>query len=175
MTPKKRTIITSLILGAIILLLIFFAVNPIFSQIKRESGNLIAQKKELLESEAKIKNLRDFQNNLKRYQPNLEKISQLFIDISEPIEFIEFLENEAAYSRLSIAISPPALKKEDSDFWPALEFSLNLNGFFPDFLQFLERLESSPYLIEPMNIGVSKTKDEKEAISATLLLRVYAK
>ena len=76
----KKTTITLLIPGAIILFLLFGAVNIIFSQVKKESENLISQKRELLASEAKIINSRDFEANIKKYQSDLEKIDKLFID-----------------------------------------------------------------------------------------------
>lgn len=177
MSIKRKTYITLLIFGTAILLLIFFAVNYIFDQTKRESENLTIRKKELLESEAKIKNLQDFKANFKRYQPDLDKVDRLFADISEPIKFIEFLENEALISQLSIVIAPPVLREKDNnkDPWPAFEFSLNLKGFFPNLLRFLERLESAPYLIETVNLNIKKDSEIKDNIIATLLIRAYAK
>jgi len=99
---RKRTIITLFILGAVISFLVLFAIKPIFGQIKTESGNFAIQKKELLESDIKAQNIRDFNDNFKQYQPNLEKMDGVFLNISEPIEFIQFLEKEAEDSRLSI-------------------------------------------------------------------------
>lgn len=174
MTIKRKTIITSLILGAIVSPLILFVINPIFGQIKIESRNLAVQKKELLELEVKIKNIHDFKANFKQYQPNLEKINQLFVNISEPIEFIEFLENEANDSRLSIEVAPPILRSGDKDSWPALDFSLNLKGSSLNFLRFLERLDSSQHLLETVNLIIRDNPD-KDGITAALLIKVYAK
>ena len=175
MTIKRKTNITLLILIALILLLIFLAINPIFGQIKKESQNLVIQRNKILESETKIKNIQDFQANFKRYQSNFEKIDGLFADISEPVEFIEFLEREAARSRLPIEISPPIFKKAAGDFWPFFEFSLNLTGSFPNFLGFLERLEAGPFLAEAETLNVRKNPKIEENIAAALSIKVYAK
>lgn len=175
MTIKRKTNLTLLILAALSLFSVFLVINPIFSQIKEEAGNLAIQKKELLESEVKIKNLYDFKANFKQYQQNFEKIDELFINISEPIEFIEFLEREAATSLLFMEITPPLQINKNGDFGAALEFSLNLGGDFPNFLRFLERLKSSPYLIEPLNLSIRKINNSKSEISAVLLIKVYAK
>ena len=175
MTIKRKTNITLLIFGALSLLLIFLVISPLFNQIKSESSNLIAQKNKLAESEVKIKNIQDFEVSFKQYQPNLEKINELFIDISEPIGFIKFLEQEATSSQLSIEIAPPVLKEEKDAPWRSLEFSLNLEGSAPKFLRFLDRLESSPYLVEPLNLSIRKISDINNTIAAILLIKVYAK
>lgn len=157
------------------MLLFFLVIKPIFGQINRGSENLIIQKKELLESEVKIENLHDFKANFKQYQPNLEKIDQLFISISEPVEFIEFLESEASNARLLATISPPALKGKNDDFWPSLEFALDIRGPSPNFLRFLDRLESAPYLIRTVNLSARKDPKIDNNIIAALSIRIYAK
>lgn len=175
MTIGKKTSIASLIFGAVALLLIFLGINPIFGQIKQASENFLNQKKELVELEAKIENLHDFKANFKLYQPNLEKIDKLFADASEPTEFIEFLESEAAISRLSIGIAPFVLKRKEGDFWATLDLNLNLEGSFPNLSRFLERLESAPYLIQMPSLNIRKVSDKKYEISAALLINVYVR
>lgn len=165
MNFNKKTNIALLILAAAIVFLIFFAISSLFGQIKKESENFIAQREKLAESEAKIKNIHNFRNNFRRYQPNLEKIDSLFVDITEPVEFIEFLEKEAAASRLSISITPSA----------ALEFSLSMEGPFSNFSRFLERLEYGPYLLSPVNLSVRKVLNKDDVISATLLIKTPAR
>lgn len=172
---SKKIAVTSLIISGIVSLLILFAVNPIFRQIKAESGKLVIQKKEIFESEIKIKNIQDFKDNFGQYQPNLNKMSELFISISEPIEFIKFLESEAVNSRLSIEINPPILKKNEGDPWQSLEFGLNLKGSFANFLRFFERLDFSPYLIEPLSLTIREDPDKKVSIISALSIKVYAK
>ena len=170
----KKTAITLLVPGTIILFLLFGA-NTIFSQVKKESEALISQKRELLASEARIENSRDLEVNIKKYQSDLEKIDKFFIDASAPIEFIEFLESEASGSKISVVISPPVPKEKGDDFWPALEFSLNMKGAFSDFSEFLERLESAPYLVRVVSLSVSKNPESKNNVIAALSIKVYAK
>ena len=173
---RKRTIITLFILGAVISFLVLFAIKPIFGQIKTESGNFAIQKKELLESDIKAQNIRDFNDNFKQYQPNLEKMGSIFLNISEPIEFIQFLEKEAEDSRLSIEIAPPVFKGGDNDSWPVFDFSLSLKGSFPNLLRFLERIDSAQYLVEIVKLTIGKNSDKTDSgVTAALLIKVYAK
>lgn len=165
MTIKRKTYIALLILGVMVLFLILFAIKPLLSQIKKESENFVMQKKELIELEVKIKNLQDFRSNFKQYQLNLEKIDSLFVDAAEPIEFIEFLEREAADSQLSIEIFPSGDR----------EFSLKLEGSFSSLSGFIERLEYGPYLIKPLNLSIRKISNKKNVISAVLLIKTHTK
>lgn len=155
-----------------------FLIYSLFQEIRKEAENFLWQKTRLLELKTKIKKLKEFQAVSEIYQPNLEKINQLFINSAEPINFIKFLEKEAARSQLLIEISPLLSKQKKDDPWPSLNFQLTLSGFFPDFLKFFKKLESSSYLIEILNLRVRKLsskEEEKEKINATLLIKVYAR
>src|SRR3989338_11087307 len=168
---KKNSIIF-LIFGAIILFLIFFVLNLVFNQIQIESQKIIIQKKEFLESADKIKNIRDFMEKFKQYQPNIEKISNFFINTSEPIEFIEFMEKEAAISRVSVEIAPPVLNPKGGGIWPSLGFNLNIKGTFPNFLEFLDKLESSPYLVRLESASIRRLLDDRgDGVSAELSIK----
>lgn len=175
MLINKKISITLIIFAVLAVLLIFIIIIPLFRQIAEESRSLIMQKNKVAEAEAKIENIHDFMANFRQYQPDLEKIDQLFADIYEPVEFIEFLESGAAAFQLSIEIAPPILKKQEWDNWQAFEFSLNLKGSFPNFLKFLDTLEATPYLIWPINLSITKLADTKNAVSISLLIMVYAK
>lgn len=174
----KQNITTILIIfGIVFLLLIFLIIFPLFNKIKQESDNLIAQKRMLAEFNNRAENLKNFQATYQTYQANLEKIDQLFINPEEPINFIEFLEKEASDSQLSIKISSLSLKEVKGDFWSSMNFKLALVGSFSHFLEFLNKLETSFYLIDTLNLNLNRLT-EKEGfpegnVSATLLIKVY--
>lgn len=163
-----------IILGIIVLLLIGFVIRPLFLDIKRTSENLVFQKGQLIDLENKSENIKKFQVAYASRQANLEKINQLFIDKEEPIGFIEFLEKEAKTARLSIEITPVTIKAVADDVWPSTNFSLTLSGSFPRFLQFLDRIESSPYLIDLSNLSLNKpTQNTNGDIAISFQMKVY--
>ena len=170
---NQKTTTTSIIFGIIFLLLILLIISPLFNKIKEESDNLIAQKKTLIELSNKTENLNKFQTNYQAYQPNFKKIDQLFIDPEEPIDFIKFLEKEASDFQLSIEISPQPTKEVKGDLWPSMNFRLALLGSFPNFLRFLEKLESSSYLINISNLSLTLTKETTRDVSASFLIKIY--
>lgn len=164
-------------LGAIIMtFLVFF----LFGVIKKSSEDFISQKKALGEIEFKTENSAELEKIHQDYKANLKKIELAFIEKDTPIEFIEFLEKNASNCFLSINISSLSFQKTDLDTgripWDFLNLQMGLEGTFPDFLKFLEKLENSPYLIEVSNLNIRKTQEEKESsagIFASLFIKAY--
>src|SRR3989344_3666271 len=156
MNIKKKIILTLIILTAAVFAIIFFAAYPIFSSIKRESQDIAFQKSRLLATEDRAKNFAELLADYPKHQEYSKRINSLFINPQEPISFIELLETEAAASKISVNISLQPLQFLAGDQWPSMNFQLNAEGAPQNFLKFLERLESSPYLIENLNLKISQ-------------------
>ena len=185
MKQDKKTIITLAVSVSAVLVLVIFIIYPLFSEIKKSSAEYLDQKSKLAGLEDKNKNLQQFQAAYQDYEPDLEKINALFIDLTEPVNFIEFLEKEALQSQLFIEIAPLASEKVKGDNWPSMNFQLVLNGSFPGFLQFFEKLESSPYLVEIVSLNMRRLNDwdvradkfksfSVGDINASFLIKAYA-
>ncbi|PJE69432.1 MAG: hypothetical protein COU98_02065 [Candidatus Staskawiczbacteria bacterium CG10_big_fil_rev_8_21_14_0_10_38_10] len=186
MTTKKEICIITTIFGLIILALAVFVIYPLFNQIKRGSQELVRAKEEPVLLKAQIKELEKFQENHGNYQPNLKKIDNLFIDLNNPISFISFLENTASDCGVLIEISIPAPSKKEvrTETWPSTNFQISLEGSFPGFSKFFERLELSPYLVNIQNLNIRRlTENELKTeekyspgdINASFLIKVYTK
>lgn len=175
MGTNKKTTIISVFLGIVILVFVTLLIYPKVLQIKKESENLVFQKNRLTGLEARIKNLKEFQTTYKTYRLDFERISQLFINSAEPIGFIEFLEREAAASRLPIEITPFSPQElMPGEYWPSMNFRLAITCPFPNFLEFLEKLESSPYLIEILNLDIRRLTEKGLDTTSILLIKAYA-
>ena len=168
MVPKKKIIISSIIFGIVNLALIYFLIYPLVQGIKRSSQNLVRTKKELTLFQTKVEEVEQAKENYEKLKSNLDKIDKLFIDPEIPIDLIKFWEKTADDSGLSIDISPVSLKPVAADSWSSIGFSLILTGFFPDFLKFLEKIETSFYLLEVQGLTVKDLK-------ADLMVKVFTK
>ena len=162
-----------------------FLVYPLLKDIKNNSKEIISQKKEVLSLENKIKDIEEFRKNYAKIRPNLEKIETLFTNSEAPIDFISFLEKTSQDCRVSIQIVPAAITRSEEP-WPSLSFSITSAGSFPNFLRFLEKLESGPYLTEIQNLSIKRLQDtelkSKEFenlslgdIQASFLIKVFTK
>jgi len=170
----NKIILPLIILVIATLLLVVFVIRPIFWAIKQDSVNLISQRGALGDFENKSRNLKNFQASYDDYQTNLAKIDQLFVDQEEPIGFIEFLEGEAGNNHLTIDITPLTVKEIETDPWPSISFRLSLEGSFPNFLAFLGRVESSPYLITISSFNLKKPADSpNDNIAISFQIKAY--
>ena len=156
MKQDKKTNITLVVFILVVSVFIILLIYPYLNKIKESSADLLAQKNSLALLETKAENLQQFQATYRTYEPNLEKIDMLFVHSAEPINFIEFLETQTLQSQLAIKISPFAPEEIKGDPWSSMNFRLNLIGPFPGFLNFFEKLESSPYLIEVLDLSIRR-------------------
>lgn len=182
MKLNNKIILSLVVFGVAACGLFVLVIFPLFQDIKTKSEGLILQKERLAEFERKIKNIKEFQAFYREHQVDLEKINALFLNSEMPVDFIEFLEGEAENSRLKIKISSSGISHgAAADFWPSLNFQVTLSGPSSNFLNFLEKLESGPYLIEVVNLNLSKPSKKEfiggEAgdISANFSIKVYTK
>lgn len=186
MNFKKKNNISIVIILILSLLLIVFLIYPLFSEIKKVSQNLLSQKENFAFLVNKLENLQKFEIRFEEIRPNLEKTDNFFIEAEAPVEFIRFLENTARDCGISLKVSPFPLLKTEKDPWPFLIFQISSTGSFPNFLRFLEKLESSQYLIEIQNLNISRVSESELKLKGfekfslgdvitNLSLKVYAK
>jgi len=165
-----------IILGTIAVLLAGFVVRPLFLSIKQNSEIFIDQKGTLAGFEEERENLKKFQSTYEIYQANLRKMDQLFVDKEEPVDFIEFLEAEAMRVKLTINLTPLTLKAGKKDVWPSTSFQAEMAGSFPNFLRFLDKIESSPYLLVLSDFSLNKpTKNTNGDIAISFQMKVYTR
>jgi hypothetical protein len=185
MGSKRKIIIVSITFGVVAALLIIAVGIPSIMAVKKNLAELISIKKELALSNGGAKMSQQLRNRYKKIEANLDRIDKLFIDPQAPIDLIEFWEKTAADCGLSIAISPASLQAKKGDPWNSIGFQINLIGSFPDFSKFLEKTESSFYLIKAQSLVIDKLEKNKNKekspeihpgdIKANLLVKVFTK
>lgn len=186
MTIKKKISISILFLIFSSILIVSFIIYPLFSEIEKVSQEFLVQKQGVGAIEKKVENLEKFKTIFPEISADLEKIDNLFVIHEAPIGFILFLEKISRDSQVSLKISSGPAFRSEKILWPYVSFNLDLKGFFPDISNFLEKMESSPYLIEIQTLTVSRmTESELRSpefenffsgdAKANLLIKVYTK
>lgn len=175
-TTRKINLSTGIFIVFIIFFIVFL-IYPLFRDIKNNSKELISQKENLEILQFKIENLENFKSSYKEFKPNLEKIDNLFVDPKMPVDFINFLEENAVEHQAEIKISPASSRNYGKDFWPSISFRANITSSFPNFLRFLQKLEIGPYLVDIQNISINKLPAGEDYlagnVSASLFFRVF--
>lgn len=164
---KNKIAVIVLLISILIAVCAFWAWSS-FHQIKEAARSFVLQKNRLAESEARKENLRIFTENREQYRAGLERIDKLFVNVKEPIVFIEFLEKEAALTELTIEIVPFTAQA-------TIHFQVSVEGDFSRVAQFLERLEHNDYLLQLLNLNINRLEKKEGKVRATLTIKVYSK
>ena len=157
----KRIFIAATCFTTIALLLIILLVWPLVRDIKKSSDDLLVIRQTISSLGASIEDLEQFKTTYKRLNDDLAKARALFVNRDMPVDFIEFLEGAADDSQLAIAISPASVREVKGDIWPSMNFKLSLSGSATSCFKFLEKLETSPFLLDIQNFSITKTEQEE--------------
>jgi len=164
----KKIIVVSIIFGIIVIILLCFVIYPLLSRVKKNSQEFILAKKELVSFKAETEEFEQSKEVYRSLKTDLEKIDQLFINPDVPIDLIKFWRKTAKDSGTLIDISPTSLGAKETVLWDSIGFRLDLIGSFSNFLKFLEKIETAPYLIEIQNLSAKSSKQ-------FLTIKVYIK
>ena len=191
MTIKNKINLSLIIFSILSVSLIVFLIYPLFREMRMDSEDLISQKQKIISLEKKIENLGKFQIIWQGIEPDFQKIEKLFIDPEVPVEFISALEAIAKDCQMTIEISSFPSSRTEKDLWSSLFFQISSATSFSKFLKFLEKIETSPYLIEISSLNVRKLTEAELAqpflqkelgegnslgdVAATFSLKVYTK
>ena len=186
MTIKNKINLSLAVFIILSLSLILFLISPLFQGIKNDSKELISQKQKLISLETKIESLMKFQTLWQGIESDFQETEKLLIDPEVPVAFISSLETIAKDCQMTIKISSTPSSGTEKDSWSSLFFQISSATSFSKFLKFIEKLETSPYLVEISNLNVRKlTEAELKSkefegnslgdVAAALSLKVYSK
>lgn len=166
---NKNFYLTLSVFGVIALILIAFCVWPLFNSIRNDSLDLVSAKNSIATISAQLVETAKFKERYQSYRPNLDRLSQFFVDPKNPVDFIKFLESSAANSNLSPQIS--LVKATDAQ--QSVVFRVYLKGAFTGVTNFLSTIESGPYLIYADDLSVEGLQSQK--VDAALTINVFTK
>lgn len=186
MSPKNKINLSFVVILLAGILLVVFLILPIYKNIKVNVQELIVQKQKLMSLDEKIRNVEDFKKNHDEIKQQLEKGQGLFINSEAPVEFISFLQQIVQNYHLLIEIVPSEPFETKTEPWLYINFQITIHGSFPNLLRFLEKIESSPYLIEIKSLSIERLTERDLAaeklsglslgdVEANFLINVYAK
>jgi hypothetical protein len=185
MSTKSKTILTLIIVAFLAALLVIFLIYPTYTDIANNSQELILEKQKMKALEEKIGNIQYFRDNSEQIEANISKASEFFAASDAPVNFITFLERIAKESQTSMEIVPSVPVEDEKLPWEHITFRIATVSTFPNFLKFLDKLESGPYLIKIENLQIKRlnasalkvTRFEGFSVgdaSASITLKVYA-
>lgn len=186
MNQAKKTYLFLTVSTLISFCLVAFITFFLLIEIKKSSSEIPIQKQNTAYLESKINDLGKFNIFYKDITLNLEKINNFFIDPEMPVDFISFLEKTSQDCKILMKQPIVSTSKGEKDLWPSLFFQLYLTGSPQNLLKFIDKLETSLYLIDFQGLNISKLTEEdlksqevkvftENDVSATLSIKVYNK
>ncbi len=159
MTLKNKIHLSIAIFSLITIFCAAFLIFPLFQEIKKEAAGIVSFKKNLAFLETEAESFGEFKNSYLGIESDLGEMNTLFVDSEVPIDFIGFLEKTARDCHAQIKISPALPAKIEKESWPFMIFQIASVSSFPNFLKFLEKLESSNYLMEVQNLNIARLSE----------------
>ncbi|MCX6720502.1 MAG: hypothetical protein NTW11_01735 [Candidatus Staskawiczbacteria bacterium] len=168
MINNNKIYINFSIFAGVALLFVIFIIWPLFSGIEKESEDLISAKDNIASLKAQTVETGKFGKDYQNYNANLNKISQMFVDPNNPVDFIEFLESADQEAQITSQISMSPADKANQ----FIIFQISSKGSFSGFLKFSEILEAGPYLLEIENMNIQNLDKN---VSASFVIKVFTK
>ncbi len=172
---KIKAYIPQVLISLASILVLVAVISFVFFDIIRGSAEIISQKGQDEFIELQNAELVRFKANREAYLPNFEKIASSFVDSNNPVNFIEFLENITSKSRVKSEIVWPNVRGDSAAKNSSLDFTILVEGQFLDILNFSEKLEYGPFLVEIKSLSVRKNEIEKGNVFADFKVTVYTK
>lgn len=191
MSLKLKTDIALFLFAAASLSLVFFLIRPSFLSAKESGQNLLDLRQKSASIEVQISSLKNFETRYEKdIGPDMEKSEKLLISPEDQVSFPTKIEDIAEKNGLKINISSVRIFDDADDsgeFWPSLNYQINLAGSFTGISKFIETSSNLPYLIEIHGLEAERIKrkentaSEKETapqgkindVQADLSLKVY--
>lgn len=172
------------------LILVIFLVYPTFKDIKKSFNDISLNREKAAFTYEQSKELESFKDNFDNYEANLLQTEKLLIDPANPVNFVEFAEKIAADLGIEIEMSivrEEKKKEEEKNKKPAppiaSSFMISAEGNLSSIVNFSEKLEASPFLLQIVKLSVNKPaqisneaeKESENIVQSRFLVQVMNK
>jgi len=177
MKTQNKIYSTSAFFVVTVTLLIVFLIYPTFRDFREKSREILYNKEKTVFLHMQKQELDNFEQNFKNYQANLNKIEKLFIDPKNPVDFIRFLEQTSYSLNLDVDINlVKDITKEQTNTQLSY-FQIYSKGDFNDILEFFEKIENGPYLLQinKLTLDAGNSDESSSMVEASFLIQVTNK
>ena len=162
---KKKISISIVVSVLIIGGLVYFVVIPIINDIKKMGEKIENQRIDLEQKYIKGQSLKQLTENLKKIEPQLIILDQIFIKQDYELEFITKLEEIAEQNNVSQTINLNTAKINKDKSYQTLPLQLSARGNYKNIMNYLINLEALNYYINIDSIDLSSASTKLSATS----------
>lgn len=158
-SQKNKIIGNIFVYLLIIFSIIYFIIIPTTKDIKEIRDVIISQKIEKERVLNREKNISNLSIKIKKIEPMIEKLDNVFIDESKRREFISTLENIAQKSNVTNTSISPQNNKETTGIYETIPLTISATGKFDDIMKYLKELEKINYYINIQSFDITTTNN----------------
>lgn len=158
-SQKNKIIGNIFVYLLIIFSIIYFIIIPTTKDIKKIRDVIISQKIEKERVLNREKNISNLSIKIKKIEPMIEKLDNVFIDESKRREFISTLENIAQKSNVTNTSISPQNNKETTGIYETIPLTISATGKFDDIMKYLKELEKINYYINIQSFDITTTNN----------------
>jgi len=144
---RKKIIATIIIFLLVINSVIYFVIIPTIKDIKQMKSEIEAQRIDLEKKYLKGQSLKRLTENLKKIEPQLARLNQVFINQNRELEFITTLEETADQNSIAQKIDLGIIQDTNEQTFQKNSLKLFTQGNFMRQMNYLTNLEALNYYI----------------------------
>lgn len=152
---ERKILIINLTLFLIVGAIVIFAIIPSIKNIKEMRKEIEGQKIDLEEKYQRGQSLKKLSENLKKIEPQLEKLNLVFISKNRELEFITTLEDIASREKIEQKINLASGQSGGDGAYQKMPLQLFTQGTFKNQMNYLLALETLNYYINIKNLELS--------------------
>jgi len=162
---KKKIIFSLITLFIVIFFIVYLIVIPTVLDIKKMGNEIEAQRIDLEKKYIKGQNLKQLAENLKKIEPQLDKLDKIFINHNRELEFITTLEEIAQTNEITQKINLSTDQASESQKFKKMPLQLYAKGNFINLVNYLLSLENLYYYINIKSIELFPGSNNLEDIN----------
>lgn len=154
---KNKLIISIAGFIMVLISIIYFMVLPTINDIKEMGRKIESEKMDLEEKYQKGQSLKRLAEDIRKIEPLIEKLDQIYINKNDSLELITTLEKIANKNNINQKINLVDAQNTENQYYQKMPIQLSTNGSFINQMKYLTNLESSKYYINIQSLEISPT------------------
>ncbi len=139
----------------IVTVMAYLIIIPSINEIKNARKDIINQKNELEKKLNREKNLASLNENLKKIEPDVIFLNQIFIEKNKELEFITTLEGLAGKNNIEQTLYLNTDKSIKSNLYTKTPIDISAQGNYNDIIEYLKNLETLKYYLNIAGLSIS--------------------
>lgn len=165
---NQKIMIAAALYGVLIVAVSGIVVYPLFQGVVNDHKEIVTHKRDILQLREDIDSSREFEMFQGVHAREFDSIESLFVESASPIAFFRFLDQTATPLGLEIEKSTGSVQQVQADRWSSFEIRLTGVELYQNFMNFLQKLENAPYLLEIQSLTFSAAEEGKVEFSLSI-------